>query len=112
MGFVAHGGPTEEAKTSAQEVFNDVCLSTCYEAYRRKPLEPEREQPFGQAQLSRTGWARSLDLTHLLDVGRLILVGEAELDVPDGILVRGRMPKDTRRLVIFRQVIRVEPGGE
>jgi hypothetical protein len=97
-----------EEQTSADDVFNDVCLSTFYEMYRRQTIV-RGDNDRGVA-LMRNQWSRPLDLTHLADLGYGVLIGMADADVPDGVLVNGRTPEERTRLVIFRQVI--APGPE
>lgn len=97
-----------EVKTSADEVFDDVCLSTFYEMFRRRKIV--RSAPDQSVALSRNHWSRSLDLTYLADLGYGVLIGLTDADVPDGVLVNGQIPGERTRLVIFRQVIAPGPA--
>ena len=107
MGLPATGGASGGA-SAGKEIFTEVCLSTCAELYRRRPAAGPGGR--GRLQLLRNGWTRPLDLTHLLDLGYALLIGEADLDVPDGILVDGREPDERVRRVVFRQVVRIGPA--
>ena len=109
------GGPSSPAQgdgpAADMEVLSDAILASCYTVYRRHPVGPPKLQ-FGnesQATLSRTAWARPLDLSHLLDLGYGLLIGLAEIDLPDDVTINGRRPDERRRLVIFRQVVTLEP---
>jgi hypothetical protein len=104
--------PLDPKGVSVREIFDDVCLSSCYELYRRAPLEP-RDSHFNvkiQPQITRTIAAVKLDLSHVINSEYAILVGVADLDVPDEIRVNGKKADDVERLVIFRQVVPLGPA--
>ncbi len=111
FGGMPRAGATgeESATASHAEVFREVCLSTFFERYRRSPLEAEDERR--SRGLNRNALARRLDLSHVLEAGYAVVIGEAEPDVPDGVTVAGRAPDDLKRLVIFRQVVPLGGAG-
>lgn len=104
----------------ADKVYRDVRLASFYEKHRRNPPDL-RVNRFSMSEkvrdlISRREVVRALDLTHVLDAGQAVLVGMADLDVPDGLTVNGRSAhsEGDDRLVVFRQVIpiRAATGGD
>ena len=92
-------------------IFQDICLSSFYEFYRRSPV---KERPDGDKKrryhVSRNDAARRLDLSHMLDSGYAVLIGVAEIELPDGLIIDGRevVAETEDRLVVFRQVVPIK----
>jgi len=111
--FGAGGAHGDDANVSAKRIFRDVCLSSFYEFYRRSPAK-ERDSPLADGEvrylISRNDAARRLDLSHLLDNGHGVLIGVAEIELPDALVVDGReVAADMGdRLVVFRQVVPIK----
>ena len=111
--FGAGGAHGDDANVSEERIFQDVCLSSFYELYRRSPAK-ERDSRFagGKVQylIRRNDAARRLDLSHLLDNGHGVLIGLADIELPDELIVNGRqVAADTGdRLVVFRQVVPIK----
>jgi len=107
MGHFLGHAPSDLAQADPADVVKDLIRATGYEMHRRDPGFVG-EKAMTRVDLARTDFARQLDLTHLLDAGRAVIIGRAEIDVPDGLRVDGRKPDGVRRLVMFRQVVRLK----
>jgi len=101
------------AQGISDRVYRDICLASFYERHRRHPLDAKpnyKGGPLTLGMIDRQASVRTMDLTHVLDAGYAVLIGVADLEVPDGLTVNGRKTecgaKD--RLVVFRQVIPIQ----
>jgi len=114
FGMVAPGNLEDvTAQGISNKVYRDICLASFYERYRRHPVEAARDrfQMLVLGVIGREASVRAMDLTHVLDAGYAVLVGVADLELPDGLIVNGRKARCDAKdhLVVFRQVIPI--GG-
>ncbi|NIA20731.1 MAG: hypothetical protein GWP05_01915 [Anaerolineaceae bacterium] len=105
-------GPSEAHPRKLREwIFQDICLSSFYEFYRRSPVKERDDGNNKQRYLiSRNDASRRLDLSHVLDSGQAVLIGVAQIDLPDALIIDGRevVAQAEDRLVVFRQVVPIK----